>query len=70
MLEQARVGEPALQHNVHGLRNGRVVAFDDVTQARSIWLWILLVCGVAALGAMAWKLARQLKEGGTDQPSA
>jgi hypothetical protein len=61
MLEQANAGEP-VRHNVR----------DDGSHGpapnHSIWLWALLLCGVAALAAMAWKLARQLKEAGPDQP--
>jgi hypothetical protein len=68
MLEQATVGAPVLQHSVHAGRSDRVGQLDDVTQDRSIWLWTLLVCGVAALGTMAWKLSRQLKEGEAEQP--
>jgi hypothetical protein len=70
MLEQAKAGDPVRQNNAQAGRGGQAGELDDVMQDRSIWLWTLLVCGVAALGAMAWKLSRQLKEGGADQPPA
>ena len=34
------------------------------------WLWALLVGGVLALGAMAWHLFRQLKDGASEPPPA
>lgn len=37
---------------------------------RRRWLWGLLVCGLAALGAMAWHLLRQLKAEGGPAPDA
>lgn len=70
MLEQAKAGDPVLQDKAHAGRGGQAGQLSDVTQDRSIWLWALLVCGVAALGAMAWKLSRQLKEGEAGQPPA
>lgn len=64
-LEGAKAGEPVRQ-------GGAGNAGDEPAAAgkQSIWLWALLVAGVAALGLMAWKLSRQLKESGPDQPAA
>lgn len=68
MLEQAKAGAPVRrQHAGDDSQDGQAGA---TAPNRSIWLWAVLVCGVAALGAMAWKLVRQLKEGDPGQPPA
>jgi len=38
-------------------------AFVAEVGARKIALWSILVIGVLVLGAMAWRLSRQMKEG-------
>jgi len=68
LLEQAKAGEPVRRDGAG--RDGREGAADASAGKRSTWLWALLVCGVAALAAMAWKLTQQLKEGDRDQPAA
>ena len=68
-LEQAKAGNPVRHQNLGddaGLDGQR----DGAARNRSTWLWALLLCGVAALAAMAWKLTRQLKEGDPGQPPA
>lgn len=64
-LEQARAGDAIQQHAAGG-------GTDDGThalRARTAWLWGLLVCGVAALGWMAWRLAHQIKSEDTETPT-
>jgi hypothetical protein len=68
LLEQATAGDPVRRDGAG--RGGRDGAADAGAGKRSAWLWALLVCGVAALAAMAWKLTQQLKEGDRDQPAA
>ena len=63
-LEQAKAGAPVRQRS----DGGAAAPAGGMLQRREIWLWALLLCGVAALGAMAWRLARQLKEGSGSQP--
>lgn len=70
LLEQAKAGDPVRQDGARTGRGGKEGAADDAAGKRSTWLWALLVCGVAALAAMAWKLTQQLKEGDRDQPAA
>ena len=65
-LEGAKAGEPVRQDGAGGNAGDEAAAAGK----QSLWLWALLVAGVAALGLMAWKLSRQLKEGGPDQPAA
>lgn len=69
MLEQAGAGDPVRQltNREDGRHDGQP---DGSGHNRSIWLWALLLCGVAALATMAWKLSRQLKEGDPGQPPA
>jgi len=66
LLEQATAGDPVRQQEA-GNSERRA---QEAVGKQSIWLWALLVAGVAALGLMAWKLSRQLKEGDPGQPSA
>jgi hypothetical protein len=68
LLEQAKAGDPVRRDGAG--RDGSEGAADANAGKRSTWLWALLVCGVAALAAMAWKLTQQLKEGDRDQPAA
>lgn len=67
-LEGAKAGEPVRQAGAGDAGNADSQAAAAGKQ--SLWLWALLMAGVAALGLMAWKLSRQLKEGGPDQPAA
>lgn len=66
-LEQARAGAPVRQLGPAGAA-GMVPA--AILRNSAFWLWALLLCGVAALAAMAWRLARQLKDGSSGQPPA
>lgn len=68
LLEQAKVGDPVRRDGAGS--GGSEEATAAATGKRSTWLWALLLCGVAALAAMAWKLTQQLKEGDRDQPAA
>jgi hypothetical protein len=68
LLEQAKTGDPVRRDSAG--RDGSEGAADANAGKRSTWLWALLVCGVAALAVMAWKLTQQLKEGDRDQPAA
>lgn len=68
-LEHAVAGDPVLQRPEDDRANAAYKA-GAASQARVIWLWALLVLGVAALSLMAWKLTRQMKEAATDQPPA
>jgi len=63
-LEQARAGAAVRQRS----DGGAATPASGMLQRREIWLWALLLCGVAALGAMAWRLARQMREGSGGQP--
>jgi hypothetical protein len=68
VLEQARAGAPVQQHEPNGA--GEADRLASVFQRREFWLWALLLCGVAALAMMAWRLTRQLKDGSSGQPPA
>jgi hypothetical protein len=65
-LERATTGEAVRQHGSDAANETGNAA--GVFQRRAFWLWALLLCGVAALAAMAWRLARQMKEGSSGQP--
>ena len=60
-LEAARTGAPVQQ------QVGQETA-AGMSLGRTFWLWALLLCGVAALAAMAWRLTRQLKEQVREEP--
>ena len=62
-LEVARAGTPVRQHAPEAAPGG-------AASGRAVWLWTLLLCGVAALGFMAWRLVRQLKDAPPGQPPA
>jgi len=62
-LEVARAGMPVRQHAPEA-------ASGSAASGRAVWLWALLLCGVAALGFMAWRLVRQLKDAPPGQPPA
>ncbi len=64
-LEQAIAGEPKRQHS----RNTSERPGDPLLR-RSIWLWALLLLGVAALALMAWRLSRQLQGDSAIPPPA
>jgi hypothetical protein len=66
-LEQAKAGAPVRQA---GRAGGMGAASAGILRSSAFWLWALLLCGVAALAAMAWRLARQLKDGSSGQPPA
>lgn len=70
LLELAKAGNPVPRDGARTGAGGKEGRAGAVAGNRSTWLWALLVCGVAALAAMAWKLARQLKQGERDQPAA
>jgi len=61
-LELATAGAPVQQHAPEA------VAGDGNASGHAAWLWALLLCGVAALGFMAWRLVRQLKDAPPGQP--
>lgn len=61
-LELAKAGAPVQQHAPEA------AAGDGNASGRAAWLWALLLCGVAALGFMAWRLVRQLKDPPPGQP--
>ncbi len=65
-LEQAKAGEAVRQNAAGGGKDADGAA--GVFRRREFWLWALLLCGVAALAAMAWRLARQLKASSSGQP--
>jgi len=67
-LEQASAGPPLRQHA--GGKEDAGAGVTGLLRQRGFWLWALLLCGVAALAAMAWRLARQLKDGSSGQPPA
>lgn len=60
-LEVAQAGAPRKQHEPED-------APGSAAPGRAVWLWALLLCGVAALGFMAWRLVRQLKDAPPGQP--
>jgi hypothetical protein len=62
-LEVARAGVPVQQHAPQA-------APGSTGSGRTVWLWALLLCGVAALGFMVWRLVRQLKDAPPGQPPA
>jgi len=62
-LEVAKAGTPVQQHAPEA-------APGSAASGRAVWLWALLLCGVAALGFMAWRLVRQLKDAPPGQPPA
>jgi hypothetical protein len=62
-LEVARAGMPIQQHAPEA-------APASAASGRTVWLWALLLCGVAALGFMVWRLVRQLKDAPPGQPPA
>jgi hypothetical protein len=64
-LEQARAGQAVRQH-----ADGADSQSPGMLQRREFWLWALLLCGVGALGVMAWRLARQLKDSSSGPPPA
>lgn len=66
MLEQAIAGEPLQQQG--STQRGSADEARDGSRKRMLWLWILLIGGVAVLALMAWKLVHQMKEGSGDQP--
>jgi hypothetical protein len=66
-LEQAQAGAPVQQHEHDAGAGGKL---GGVFQRREFWLWALLLCGVAALALMAWRLTRQLKDGSSGPPPA
>jgi len=66
-LEQARSGTPIRQPEGTGGATNRLAG---VFSRREFWLWVLLLCGVAALALMAWRLTRQLKDESSGQPPA
>ncbi len=70
LLEQATLG--AMLRRDGAAPGGSDNPANAAASKRSTWLWALLVCGVAALAAMAWKLVQQLKEGDPegDPPAA
>ena len=47
-----------------------IVEADRTAGTRRYWLWGLLVCGLAALAAMAWRLFRQMKVDTSSPPSS
>lgn len=65
-LEQATSGEAVRQHAPDGL--SEMDGVSGMFRRREFWLWALLLCGVAVLAAMAWRLTRQLKEDPSGQP--
>ena len=65
-LEQATSGEAVRQQAADGFSEMGGAA--GMFQRREFWLWALLLCGVAALAAMAWRLTRQLKDSASGQP--
>jgi hypothetical protein len=69
-LEQAVAGAPVRQHDGRDDHAGSAAGLAGLLRQRSVWLWGLLLCGVAMLTALAWRLARQLKDGSSDQPPA
>jgi len=63
-LAAAKAGDPVRQ---------QVLEKNEATASsgkQRIWLWALLIGGIAALGAMAWHLLRQLKGGASESPPA
>lgn len=62
-LEQAKAGTPVQQHESSGAADQAGGLFHR----REFWLWALLLCGVAALAWMAWRLTRQLKDGSSGE---
>jgi len=62
-LETAKAGTPVKQHEAE---SGSATTASNP----AIWLWALLLCGVAALALMAWRLVRQLNATPSDQPPA
>jgi hypothetical protein len=61
-LELAQAGAPVQQHGPE------TAATDGDASGHAAWLWALLLCGVAALGFMAWRLVKQLKDAPPGQP--
>ena len=52
-------------------RSGTIVEGGDAGGSnRRYWLWGMLVCGLAALTAMAWHLFRQMKADASDAPAS
>jgi hypothetical protein len=47
-----------------------IVEADRTAGTRRYWLWGVLVCGLAALAAMAWHLFRQMKVDTSGPPSS
>jgi hypothetical protein len=67
-LELASAGPPVRQHDPRAGDAGSATGLASLLRQRNVWLWGLFLCG--ALAAMAWRLARQLKDGSSDQPPA
>jgi hypothetical protein len=62
-LETAKAGAPLRQHAPETVSGSAV-------SSPAVWLWALLLCGVAALALMAWRLVRQLKDAPPGEPPA
>jgi hypothetical protein len=69
-LAQASAGPPVRQHEGRDGDAGAAGGLAGLLHQRNFWLWALLLCGAAALAAMAWRLAHQMKDGSSNQPPA
>jgi hypothetical protein len=69
-LAQASAGPPVRQHEGRDGHAGAAGGLAGLLHQRNFWLWALLLCGAAALAAMAWRLAHQMKDGSSNQPPA
>lgn len=66
-LDAARPGD-LIRQQLSGKSAGDIAG--SASGSKRGWLWALLVGGVLALGAMAWHLFRQLKDGASEPPPA
>lgn len=67
-LELATAGAPVRQHAREAV--GAPDGLTGLFHRREFWLWGLLLCGVATLALMAWRLMGQLKDESSNQPKA
>ena len=61
-LEQATAGAVMRRHPDEP--GAGAAGAREASRTRVVWLWTLLVGGMAILAFMVWKLSRQMKEGG------
>ena len=57
-LDMAKAGNPVKQTIANPAQG---VESDSVAGHRHVWLWGVLLCGLAVLAVLAWHLFRQLK---------